>query len=75
MDTSINLESLTLRGSTVFLNFWKKAGNFADLLRSSKLVDLGAKILTFFIQNLVQNLMNLVLSSKNDRKWPKNSYN
>ena len=54
MNTSLNLECLTLRA------------------RSSKLVYLGGKNLTCFIQNLVGNLMKLVLSSKSDRKRPKN---
>ena len=61
---------LTLRARTVFLIFEKKkkkkkknAGNFA--------VHLDGKILACFTENLVQNLMNLVLSSKSDRKWPK----
>ena len=29
----------------------------------------------FFIQNLVLSLLNLVFSSKSDRKWPKNGKN
>ena len=56
-----------------FLNFLKKRKQFhcAGLLRSSKLVHLDDKNLTCFIQNLVQNLMKLLSSSKNDTKWPK----
>ena len=54
-----------------FLNFLRKRSQFrcTGLLCSSKLVHLGGKNLTCFIQNLVHNLMNLVLSSKSNRKW------
>ena len=60
---------LTLRARTVF-KFLKRCSQFrcTGLLHSSKLVHLDSKNLTCFIQNLVQNLMNLVLPSKNNRK-------
>ena len=45
--------------------------NRRQFLRSSKLVHLDGKNLTCFIQDLVQSLMNLVLSFKSDRKRPK----
>ena len=69
----VTLVSLTLRARTVFLKFLKKCRQFrcTGLLRRSKQIHLDAKNLTFFFQNLVQNLLNLVLSSKSDRKWPK----
>ena len=46
---------------------------FTGFLRSSKLVHLDSKNLTCYIQNLVQNLINLVLHSENNRKWQKNA--
>ena len=57
-----------------FLNFLKKGSQFCcpGVLRNSKLVHLDGKNLTCFIQNLVQNLMNLVLRSESGRKWLKN---
>ena len=52
-----------------FLNFFKKSTQFLYTgLLSSKLVHLDGIFLTCFIQNLVQILMNLVLSFKSDRK-------
>ena len=64
---------LTLRGYTV-LQFEKmQAVCCTGLLRSSNLVYLESKNSAYFTGNLVQNLMNLVLNSKSDRKWPKNS--
>ena len=56
-----------------YFKFLKKRSQFrcTGLLYSSKLEHLDGKTLTCFIQNLVQNLMNLLLSSKSNRKWQK----
>ena len=71
--TLLTLVSVTLRARTVFKIFLKERSQFrrTGLLCNSKLVHLDGKNLTRFIQNLVQNLMNLILSSKSNRKWPK----
>ena len=65
---------LTLRARIVFEHGCKNAGNFrkqfSPQFHSSKLVHLDGIKLTCL--NLVQNLMNLVFSSKGNRKWPKN---
>ena len=62
------LTILTLGARTVFF-VWKKHSKFrcTGLLRSSNLVHVDGKNSTCFIQNL----MNLILSSKSNRKWPK----
>ena len=63
-------QNLTIRARTVFFKFLKNRSQFrcTGLLCSSQLVHLDGKNLTCFIQNLVQNLMNLILRSKSDRK-------
>ena len=45
------------------------------MLHIKKLVDLDAKNITCFSQNLVQNLMSLVQAPKSNMKWLKNSNN
>ena len=69
------MQCLTLRARTIFFKFLKKSRQFCctGLLRISKLVYADGKNLTYFVQSLVQNLMNLVSSFKNDRKWLENS--
>ena len=56
-----------------FLKIKKKRRQFRSisLLRSSKKVHLDGKNVAFFTQNLVQNLINLVLRSKSDKKLQK----
>ena len=62
-----------------FLKFLKKCWQFcctgllrSTLVRSSKLVHLDGRKLASFTWNLVQSLMDLIFSSKNNRKWSKN---
>ena len=59
--------------ATLSFKFLKKRRRFrcTCLLHSSKLVHIDGKNLSGFIQNLVQNLINSVLSSKSNRKWRK----
>ena len=62
---------LTLRARTV-LKFLKKYRQFCCTgLLCSKLIHLDDIKLASFTSNLLQNLMDLVFSSKSNRKWPK----
>ena len=74
MDLSKPFDTINPSSAHYFLTFLKKRDQFCrtGLLHSSKLGHLGSKNLTCFIQILVQILMNLVLRSKTNRKWPKN---
>ena len=55
------------------LKDFKKCRRFrcTGLLRSSKLIQLDLKNVAAFTQNLVQNLIDVVFSSKNNRNWSK----
>ena len=72
----VALLSLILRAH-YFLKLLKKCWQFrcAGLLCSSKLDHLDRKSLPDFTWNLVQNLISLVVFSKNNRKWLKNGEN
>ena len=56
-----------------FLKFLKKCKHFCctGLLYSRKLVHFSQQKSGFFTHSFVQTLMNLVLISKSDMKWPK----
>ena len=62
-DISCDSDHFNPQSAHWFLKFLKKSSQFCctDLLQSSNLVHLDGKNLACFIENLVQNLMNLVL--------------
>ena len=67
------IDAFNPQSAHCFLIVLKKCRQFRciGLLCSSKLVHSDGKKLACFMSNLVQNLMNLVFSSKDNRKWPK----
>ena len=70
-----NLSSINTESAHCFLNFLKNRSQFrcTGFLPTRKVAHLDGKNLISFIRNLVQNLMNLVLSSKSNRRWSENA--